>query len=1127
MCFGKMDRRCAATAPCRARLLSSAPIWLLVLLLLSLRAAELAPTRKPNLPKVAAASDEAQLALSRFKAPAGFKVELFAAEPLLAHPVAFAIDEQNRFYIAESFRVGDQVQDIRNHMNWLDEELASTNTAQWRTIIEKYFRHQLDYMRAEEERVRLVEDTNGDGQADKATVFAAGFNDIQTGIAAGVLARKGDVWFACIPELWRLRDTNQDGRADLRVALHQGYGVRFGFYGHDLHGLRIGPDGKLYFSIGDRGFNILTPDGRRVASPESGAVLRCQLDGSDLEIFASGLRNPQELAFDEFGNLFTGDNNSDGGDQARWVYLVEGGDSGWRIGWQFLNRPVSRGPWNAEKMWHPQNDEQPAFLIPPLANFGNGPSGLTYDPGTGLPGSLAGHFFLADFKGTANQSLVHSFALKPKGASFEVVDRRPFLTGMLPTDVEFGMDGALYVADWVEGWGKTGKGRLYRVYHPEFRSDPIVTRTAELMRSGFAARNDQELGSLLRWPDQRVRQEAQFELAGRGAASIGVFARIAREETNPLARLHAIWGLGQIQANHHPPGEPSAAVQPLLSLLTDRDPEVRAQSAAMLGNARTRAAQSTLAKLVVDPGYPRVQFFAALALGKLADRASLAPILAMVRENADRDPYLRHAAVVALANLGEAALDEARRSNVPAVRLAVLLALRRLHSPTIGQFLRDPDPRLVLEAARAIYDLPITEALPALAALMDQPLRSVPLLRRVINADFRLGTPGAAAALARLAANASGPEGIRLEALDLFADWEKPPGRDRVTGLWRPMGERGRQGVVEALGGILRGLLMDASADVQTRAAGLAGQYRIEDAAGSLVPLAGSEDSAGSPRVAALQALAELNDPRIDELVLQAASSRHDLVRKEALVLRLKRNPQGGPEILARQLTSGTTRERQAALLGLGTIPDPGAVSILEGWLDQLVSGKVDPALELELLQAAEARGVPSMREKLARFERARPSSEIGKYLECLNGGNAAEGRKIFFEKPEASCVRCHKIDNEGGDAGPELDKAQTPRTREYILESIVAPNKTIAPGFETVIVRVKDGTVAAGVVKSETTTELTLQSPEEGPLTIARSQIETRARGVSGMPEGLGEILSKRDLRDLVEFLATVGTSK
>src|SRR6185369_415652 len=153
---------------------------------------------------------------------------------------------------------------------------------------------------------------------------------------------------------------------DQRKSLSYGYGVRYNFLGHDLHGLRFGPDGKLYFSIGDRGLHVQTREGRILDNPDSGSVLRCELDGSNLELFATGLRNPQELAFDDFGNLFTGDNNSDSGDQARWVHVVEGGDSGWRMAYQYL---PDRGPFNREKIWHPQEEGQPAYIVPPVTNI--------------------------------------------------------------------------------------------------------------------------------------------------------------------------------------------------------------------------------------------------------------------------------------------------------------------------------------------------------------------------------------------------------------------------------------------------------------------------------------------------------------------------------------------------------------------------------------------------------------------------------------------------------------------------------------------------------------------------------------------------------------------------------------
>ena len=290
-------------------------------------------------------------------------------------------------------------------MNWLDDDLASRTVADRVAMYRKYLGAGFAGYSVEHERVRRLVDRDGDGHADASTIFADGFNDPAAGIGAGVLARKGDVWYACIPWLWKLRDNDGDGRADRRELLHQGYGVHVGFLGHDLHGLRFGPDGRLYFSIGDRGFNVTTLDNRNLAVPDTGSVLRCNPDGTELEVFASGLRNPQELAFDEFGNLFTGDNNSDSGDKARWVYLVEGGDSGWRIGYQFIAGPISRGPWNEEKLWYPAFDGQAAYIVPPIANIADGPSGLAYDPGVSLlPDAYRKHFFLVDFRGASGQS---------------------------------------------------------------------------------------------------------------------------------------------------------------------------------------------------------------------------------------------------------------------------------------------------------------------------------------------------------------------------------------------------------------------------------------------------------------------------------------------------------------------------------------------------------------------------------------------------------------------------------------------------------------------------------------------------------------------------------------------------
>ena len=202
-----------------------------------------------------AATTEAELAARKFKLAPGLKVDLWAAEPMLANPVSFCIDERGGIYVAETHRLHQGVTDIRSHMNWLDEELANQTTDDMRKL---FVRYNYDGKTNVSERITLLQDRTTAGRATHATVFADGiFNSTVDGIGAGLLARRGNVWFANIPNLWLLRDNDGDGKTDgpkdVRKPLLTGFGVRVGFLGHDLHGLRMGPDGKLYFSIGDRG----------------------------------------------------------------------------------------------------------------------------------------------------------------------------------------------------------------------------------------------------------------------------------------------------------------------------------------------------------------------------------------------------------------------------------------------------------------------------------------------------------------------------------------------------------------------------------------------------------------------------------------------------------------------------------------------------------------------------------------------------------------------------------------------------------------------------------------------------------------------------------------------------------
>ena len=1063
----------------------------------------------PYTPAIAEASKEGLQAIQGFRVPKGMKVSLFAAEPLLANPVAFCIDEQGRFYVAETFRQGKGVEDNRSHMNWLHDDLASETLEDRLAYFKKHLKDEVKQYGLEHDRIRLVEDRDHDGKADHASVFADGFNGILDGTGAGVLARGGNVYYTCIPHLWKLSDTANEGKATLREKLSSGYGVRVAFRGHDSHGLKMGPDGRLYFSIGDRGYNIKTKEGNHLFRPDTGAVFRCNLDGSELEEFAYGLRNPQELTFDNYGNLFTGDNNSDSGDKARWVYVVEGGDTGWHMYYQYL---TDRGPFNREKIWHPAHAGQPAYMVPPIINLADGPSGLVHYPGVGLSDRYKDHFFLADFRGTPAMSGIRSFAVKPKGASFELTDSHEFIWSILATDVDFGYDGSLYISDWINGWNGLGKGRIYRFTDTEHVKAAKKAHSAGLMRDGFAQRSVKELESLLTHPDQRIRMEAQFALVDRN--KLEALKRVALGSKDQLARLHAIWGIGQLGR------KTSSSVSGIQGLLNDSDSEVRSQTAKVTGEAGWKDATPALISLTSDSN-ARVQYFAALALGKLQAAEAIPALFELLRKNNNADPMLRHAAILALARIGKVApLVAAAKNESAAVRLAAAVALRRLQRKEVGLFLHDSDPMVVLEAARAINDEPISAALPDLAAVPVSPDLSDALLRRVMNANFRLGTTNNAVTVTKIAANGNVPDALRLEAIEELTQWNEPSPLDRVLGRWQPLKNRDAIELSAIVGPIVPDLFQ-SSEKIKEAGTVLAAKYEIQEAAPLLAKMVVDTKRPVDVRVASLKALDKLAYPNISDVAQTAIKDNKPTLRVTGRNILAKHRPEEAIPVLEQAIDQGNTTEKQGAIQTLSGMQTPAATEILVRWMKRLNQQKVPTTIQLDLLKAAQQKQTPELDLLREEFEQSRPKDDvISNYIETLAGGNAARGREIFYGRSDTSCRRCHKINNNGGEVGPDLSSIGVDKDRRYLLEAMVAPNKAIAKGFETAVVAMINGKVMVGIVRKETDKEIILMDAKGTISRIAKEDIDDRASGKSAMPEEIVKQLSKDDLRDLVEYL-------
>ena len=1068
----------------------------------------------PYAPHIEPASNEGRAAMAKFELPDDLRVELVAAEPDLANPVCFHVDRRGRFWVAETFRLHKGVTDNRSqqHDDWLDRELACRTVDDRVAMYRDLLGDEIASYAAEHERIRLLEDTDGDGVVDRSVVFADGFKEIADGIAAGVLEHRGDVFYTCIPKLWRLRDRDGDGRADERDALHDGFGVHTALLGHDMHGLIVGPDGRLYFSIGDRGFHVET-DGGALSLPDEGAVLRCNLDGSELEVFARGLRNPQELAFDAFGNLFTGDNNSDGGDRARWVYVVEGGNSGWHIGYQSI---PGRGPWNREKLWHPPFAGQAAYLVPPIANFADGPSGLVYDPGTGLPERYRGCFLLCDFRGSSANSGIHAIGVTPKGAGFELTRNEKLIWRVLPTDVAIGVDGCVYLTDWTEGWNQPLKGRIYRIASE--RRDPAVASTRAVLAADFDAHDTGTLIELLDHRDRRVRQDAQFALAARGADSVAVLQRTATSPDRRMARIHAIWALEQIARA----GQVDLALEPLPELLDDPDAEIRAQVVKVLGEHQHAAAADRLIELLRDRS-SRVRAFAAHALGKLAHAPALVPLLDMLDANADRDPFLRHAGVMGLAGIDDvpALLHRAQRHGASA-RLATVVALRRLGRAEVARFLDDTDPLVVLEAARAIHDPPIATAMTELAAIVNRPeLSDEALLRRAINANYRVGDAAALARVVAFATRSDAAREMRIEALNALATWADPKPRDRVLNLWRPLAPRDAATVRDALGPELPALLEDAPDAVRAAAADAAAALEVAAVAPQLSAIVAQRERSDDARTAALRALLALDELRARKAMLVAAEDDRPAVREVGVQMLAKLDPEAAVPVLDRLIGTASPRERQNAVRTLGDMQTPAANAPLSRWLDDLIAGNAIDAIQLDLLEAAAKRNDAKLREQITRYERSLPSDDpLAAYRTAMAGGDRRAGSRVFYEHESAACRRCHMISGDGASVGPDLTSVGERMDRERLLESLVAPGQTIAEGFGSITAVMRDGTLHAGILKETTDDELRLLDADGQEFALRRADIETTTDPVSSMPP-VTAILSKRELRDLIEFLS------
>lgn len=1068
----------------------------------------------------------------------GLEMTLWASDSLAPDPVAMSVDDYGAVYLTRTNRQKDSEFDIRGHVDWMTASISLKSVEDRRAFLKSTFAtekstqnnwlkdlngdgvHDWRDLAVQKDEVWKLKDTDSDGVADISTRIIEDFAEEVADVAGALLVRRNDMFIGIGPDMWRFTDTNGDGHYDARVSISHGYAVHIGFGGHGMSGAIEGPDGKIYWGIGDIGANITAADGTHYNYPNQGILVRSNPDGSDFEVFAAGLRNVHEFAFDEYGNIIGGDNDGDyPGESERLVHIIEGSDAGWRSNWQYgkYTDPHNNryNVWIDERLFVPRWQGQASYILPPIQNFHNGPTGMVYNPGTALGKKWQKHFFLVEFTGTPARSPIWAFTLEPKGASFVLKNEVKAALGVLPTGIRFGPDGALYAADWINGWSTKNYGRVWRLDVTDDQNDLASERaeTLRLMTLDYTQPTNEALYQLLMYPDMRIRQKTQFELATRRESQ--VLLNAANQKENQLARVHGIWGLGQVIRT----GDIESSL--LYPFLEDADPEIVTQTIKVLGEIRDREVETSIRQLLHHPS-DRVVLHATTALGRIGNPESAPAIVEMLEENNDTDQYLRHAGVWALANTGNPDVIYAMQQHTSeAIRMAGVLTLRKLGDPRIADYLEDPSLLIVREAARGINDdWSIAPALPKLALMLNKSsLRDEIILRRAINAASRVGSDQMIDLLLNFSQRNDIAEHLRAEAITVVGIWGSPSPLDRVDGRNRDLGPRDDSYARTNFSEIAEELLRDQHPIMITatsRAIVELNSTAFVDQQAMLATTHQSEHVRASM-------VTDLFDLKYEEIALVVQKAMQDdaaLVRASgiAYVDALNLDKEQLQELAYPIFEKGTLQEQQKLLKVMGNMPMGQTETLMLTLTSDYNAGKLNPGIALDLAAAVDSTKSATL---IAKIADTRPSGTSAEdFADVLYGGNVGRGNGLFWGHPAAQCVRCHSLGTESGGVGPSLGNIGNVLTREQLVEALIEPSARLAPNFGNVTLTLTDGSTVSGLLLEETADEVRLQSVNAEPLRIPLARISERQNSPSAMPP-MGNILTRHELRDLVEFLS------
>jgi len=994
-----------------------------------------------------------------FQVPPGFVVEKVAGPPLVRYPLFAAFDDQGRLYVAEGTGTNLPGTELR------DKKLG---------------------------RVLRLEDVDGDGKFDTTRVFADGLVFPQ-----GVLWHDGALYVASHPSIWRLEDPDGVGFATRRVELVSGF--RFNGNGCDIHGPFLGPDGRLYWTDGRHGYRIRTRDGE-VLEGLAARIWRCRTDGTEVErLCGGGFDNPVELDFTADGEAI---GTMDQGPGDCLLHYVEGG---------------------VYPMEHPCLKEF-AMTGPPL--------GAIRQYSSVLPAALCGftrcrsEALGSEFRDRflSTQYMLHKIVrheLVREGSTFRALDT-DFVTctthDVRLTDVLEDAAGSVLFLDmgaWFT-YGFPGNplpkpnalGAIYRIR----RIGAVCINDPRGLALGIEKRSPTESIALLADPRPAVCDRAINRLARLGALAVPALAQVLKTpgaHSGPVRR-DVVWALCRIEG--------PAAREAIDLALADPDSSVRLAAAHAAGLWRDSGSSAALAGLVASDT-PPVRRKAAEAIGRIGRREAVPVLLAGLRAGGDR--FLEHALIYALIRINDRASTLAAVDDpAPQVRRAGLIALDQMKDGRLTEALVAP--------LLASSDLKLQRA--ALEIVCRRPAWSS-LVRDLLTSW--LSSPALPAAQASLLADAlpaiGGEPGVReLVADALAATGTSEPTRlllIRAVGQCRldALPERWLEGLGAALAVPSAAVVREAVATIRAR--------KLARFDRALVELSRKPSLPADLRIAALESVAGRTgppDPQAFALLVGHLTEGAEPLSRLAAARTLGAGPLTAEQStrLAGSLKGVNPMVLRLVLPAFAGSGDPTVGSAL---VEALVSCPSARTLGVSELDRSLKAYPPAVRDRALGLREALVTrqKEKGAYVARLSAeldglrGDPDAGQEVFLST-KLGCFGCHRAVGRGGTVGPDLSRIGKIRSRAELLESIIYPGLTVTPEYRTVLVATRDGRVTTGLVVRDAPEAIFLRTTELSEVRIPREDVDemTPATG-SLMPDGLETIMTRQELRDLLEFLA------